>query len=150
MPSKRTITELHAPKAPRKRKKAAKAKPAPEQTPPQEPETLERIERTARHLELLQASVEATFENLKCKYCGGGATPAVLRESANVARAVAQLEAESRQREKHDVAMDADITPEVLDGCAIIWLSELTKKRREAIYAAAAERIGDDELLGHS
>jgi len=142
-------TELAPPK--KRRKTKTKKKPAvTASSSSAEPPTVERIERTARHLELLQASVEATFENLKCKYCGGGATPAVLRESANVARAVAQLEAESRQREKHDVAMDADITPEVLDGCAIIWLSELTKKRREAIYAAAAERIGDDELLGHS
>ena len=143
-------TELVAPKAPRKRKAPTKAKPTKAESSPPEPETIERLERTARHLELLQASVEATFENIKCKYCGGGASPALIRESANVARAVAQLEAESRQREKHDIALDADITPEVLDGCAAIWLSELTKARREAIYSATEERIGDDELLGHS
>lgn len=101
------------------------------------------LRRTMAHLELLQTAVETALK-------GGMGTPALLKEAATVARTIAGISAELRQREKfaNEIigAMDQDEIDELIEA----FFREATKNRRAKYELWLRELAKEDQgMLGH-
>ncbi len=92
------------------------------------------------HLETLRTAVEATLAK-------GDAPPALVRESAGVSRAIAQLSAEARAREKHTKERATAMTPEEHDDVLKTHLAAMPADRRQAITAYLIELDGLKTVL---
>ena len=117
---------------------------------PSDPATTPRemLEAQHAHIERLQESVRNTLEREHCKECQGGATPALLRESANLTRAAATCSAELRQRDKHEQEMDTALTAAKLGEIWLLWLEDAPKEVRDDLIKRASE-LGESHLLAH-
>lgn len=93
------------------------------------------------HLRTLRATVSAAL-------AAGEATPALVRESAGVARALVAVSGEIRQREKHARQQVADMTPEEADALVAEYLRELTKERRAELREFLDELDREEAVLG--
>jgi hypothetical protein len=94
------------------------------------------------HLLDLRAGIKRALDS-------GDATPALVRESAGVSRAVATLSAEIRAQEKHERAADKNLSPADFDSLVVAYLEEIPAKRRLAIIEQLGEIVDDTHLLAH-
>ncbi len=91
------------------------------------------LNRQLDHLQALQASAEATLKL-------GDATPALMRESANVARAVVSLSGEVEKRNKATVAAYGKLTLTEKAEAVTKWLLTLPPEMRLAAIEKLKER----------
>ena len=99
------------------------------------------LQRTIAHLELLLGALESTLES-------GDATPALARESANVARAMTGVAAELRQREKHAQQVVDAMSPAERHALVAAYIRDLTPEDRAPLRALLAELDDDASVLG--
>lgn len=119
----------------------------PGEETPHEDTPRELLDRTLGHLEVLQAGAEETAKRERCGRCGGISNPALLRESANVGRAIANVSAELRQRDKHEQELDANRSATEIDALVLEYLCEIPRERREALRRILDERARDAHLF---
>lgn len=100
----------------------------------------ELLKRSLQHLELLLSAAEETLKQ-------GGASPALARESATVARTIASLAAELRQQEKHVTQMVERMNPDEQDEFMRVHISLLPRDRQRALAAWVAELVGSESVL---
>lgn len=98
------------------------------------------LDRTKAHLEHLLGAVEATLETGEC-------TPALVRESAAVARAVTSLSAEMRQRERHIKYQLEELGDHDRDALVKAYVASLTPERRVSFLRYVDELSQADQLL---
>lgn len=101
------------------------------------------LRRTMAHLELLQTSVERALKD-------GMGTPALLKEAATVARTIAAISAELRQREKFANEIIGAMSQEEVDELIEVFFREATRNRR-AKYELWLRELSKEEqgMLGH-
>lgn len=113
------------------------AKSTPE-TGPVDPDAL--LERAVKHLISLLSACEATL-------AAGNASPALARESAGVARSMASLSKELRQRELHAKQVVGRMSPDELDEVLRFHIAGLSKERQQSIRDFVVELCGAGSVL---
>lgn len=104
-------------------------------TPHEEADALLRDE--LEHLRSLRQTVADALAS-------GKATPALVRESAGVARALVSVSTEIRQRDKYARSTVPKMTPEERDELVLSYIRDLPKERRAVIRELLDELDSED------
>jgi hypothetical protein len=98
------------------------------------------LKRAVSHLQLLLSACEATLKE-------GGASPALARESAGVARSIATLSSEMRQQEKHLQQLVDRMSPSEADAAMEQYLRDLPLDRLDRFKSLLDELTSSGSVL---
>lgn len=93
------------------------------------------------------ARITSLQESMTFSLTNGLATPALLRESNGLSRALAQVSAEQRAREKHISILVDSLTVGDEDAIVMEFLSELPRPRRKAFFDLLQKLETTNDLL---